>query len=176
MIGGRRGIVGRAGNWRDRRVRTEGPPPRPKRFRPERSRPPHAESGEVIARLDRLESVVLAIAAHLGIEPEAARRGGTSGGDSLREGDRRDARESRAADAHEIVRTVARRLSGRIKVYHPERGYGFVLSSGEAGEVFFHRSDCRTDPATLEPSAVVTFDLAEMANGHVKAVNLTPRS
>jgi cold shock CspA family protein len=175
MTDGRRGIVARAGNWRDKRGRTAGPP-RPKRFRPERSRPPQAESGELIARLDRLESVVLAIAAHLGIEARAARRGGPSGADSLGEGDRRDARESRPSDAHEIVRTVARRLSGRVKVYHPERGYGFVLSPGEAGEVFFHRSDCRTDPATLEPSAVVTFDLAEMANGHVKAVNLTLRS
>jgi cold shock CspA family protein len=120
--------------------------------------------------------VVLAIAAHLGIEARAPRQGGTSAGGSPREGARPEARESRPAGAHEIVRTVARRLSGRVKVYHPERGYGFVLSPGEAGEVFFHRSDCRTDPATLEPSAVVTFDLAEMANGHVKAVNLTLRS
>jgi cold shock CspA family protein len=120
--------------------------------------------------------VVLAIAAHLGIDTRAPRQGGTSGGEPPREGARRDARESGPADAHTIVRTVARRLSGRVKVYHPERGYGFVLSPGAAGEVFFHRSDCRTDPATLEPSAVVSFDLVEMANGHVKAVNLTPRS
>lgn len=126
-----------------------------------------------MARLDRLESVVRAIAAHLGIEAYASRQSGTSRGEAPRDPPRRDARESGAESAHTVVRTVARRLSGRIKLYHPERGYGFVVSPGQAGEVFFHRSDCRTDPATLEPSAAVTFDLAEMANGHVKAVNLT---
>ena len=131
-----------------------------------------------MARLDRLESVVRAIAAHLGIEAQGPRQGGTSRSEPLRDAPRRDAREpgSGAESAHTIVRTVARRLSGRVKLYHPERGYGFLVSPGQAGEVFFHRSDCRTDPATLEPSAAVTFDLAEMANGHVKAVNLTGRA
>ena len=131
-----------------------------------------------MARLDRLESVVRAIAAHLGIEAQGPRQGGTSRSEALRDEPRRDAREpgSGAESAHTIVRTVARRLSGRVKLYHPERGYGFLVSPGQAGEVFFHRSDCRTDPATLEPAAAVTFDLAEMANGHVKAVNLAPRS
>ncbi len=131
-----------------------------------------------MARLDRLESVVRAIAAHLGIEAQGPRQGGTSRSEALRDVARRDARESGsgAESAHAIVRTVARRLSGRVKLYHPERGYGFVVSPGQAGEVFFHRSDCKTDPATLEPSAAVTFDLAEMANGHVKAVNLTGRA
>ena len=114
-----------------------------------------------------------AIAAHLGIEGQAPRQSSMSRSESLRDAVRHDARESGAESAHAIVRTVARRLSGRVKLYHPERGYGFVVSPGKAGEVFFHRSDCRTDPASLEPSATVTFDLAEMANGHVKAVNLT---
>jgi len=131
-----------------------------------------------LARLDRLESVVRAIAAHLGIEAQGPRQGGTSRSEALRDVARHDARESGsgAESAHAIVRTVARRLSGRVKLYHPERGYGFVVSPSQAGEVFFHRSDCKTDPATLEPSAAVTFDLAEMANGHVKAVNLTGRA
>jgi cold shock CspA family protein len=131
-----------------------------------------------MARLDRLETVVRAIAAHLGIETQGPRQGGTSRSEAPRGAARGDARESGsgAESAHAIVRTVARRLSGRIKLYHPERGYGFLVSPGQAGEVFFHRSDCRTDPATLEPSAAVTFDLAEMANGHVKAVNLTGRA
>jgi len=163
--------VARAGNWRGRRGRPEGPPTRPNRSRP---RQDHADA--LIARLDRLESVVTAIAAHLGIEAQASRQGGAPRGDAPREPARRDAHEAGTESVHAIVRTVARRLSGRIKVYHPERGYGFVVSPGAAGEVFFHRSDCRTDPGTLAPSAAVTFDVAEMANGHVKAVNLTPRA
>ncbi|OLC55950.1 MAG: hypothetical protein AUH92_01125 [Acidobacteria bacterium 13_1_40CM_4_69_4] len=118
----------------------------------------------------------MAIAAHLGIEagrpsrqaaaPEA--RGAPRGGARRGDADRAPGSD----DAHAVVRTVARKLSGRIKQYQPPRGYGFVTTPDTPGDVFFHRSDCRVDPATLEPSAAVTFDLVEMANGQFKAVNL----
>ncbi len=122
----------------------------------------------------------MAIAAHLGIDPahpvpaareqrpRDVRRSGAPGGSEHREAD--------SEDAHAVVRTVARRLSGRVKQYHPERGYGFVVSPDAPGDVFFHRSDCRADPVALEPSAVVSFDLVEMANGQFKAINLAPRA
>lgn len=133
---------------------------------------------DIIARLERLESVVTAIAARLGIDlgrpaaparpprPKGARRSEVRPGDGQR--------EAAPGGAHAVVRTVARRLSGRIKQYQPGRGYGFAVSADTPGDVFFHRSDCRVDPATLEPGAAVTFDLVEMANGQFKAVNLAP--
>ena len=75
-----------------------------------------------------------------------------------------------------MVKTLARRLSGRVKLYHQDRGYGFVVSPDVPGDIFFHRSDSRVDPASLEPSAAVTFDLAEMANGQSKAINVVPKT
>ena len=164
---------GRRGRWETARGR-------PTRFGP-RQAPASSDRGggdEIVARLERLESVVMAIAAHLGIDagrparqagvPEV--RGAPRGG-----GRRGDADHAAGSDdAHAVVRTVARRLSGRIKQYQPPRGYGFVTTPDTPGDVFFHRSDCRVDPATLEPSAAVIFDLVEMANGQFKAVNLAP--
>lgn len=113
-----------------------------------------------------------AIAAHLRIEPSATRqgrawRGGTRPGTAPAPATSKD---------HAVVKTVARKLSGRLKIYHAERGYGFVVSPDTPGDVFFHRSDCRIDPASLAPSAPVTFDLAEMANGQSKAVNVVPKT
>ncbi len=75
---------------------------------------------------------------------------------------------------HAVVRIVAGGLSGHMKRYNATRGYGFVVSPDATGDVFFHRSDCRADPSTLEPGAEVTFDLVEMANGQLKAVHLEP--
>jgi cold shock CspA family protein len=63
-----------------------------------------------------------------------------------------------------------------MKLYHAERGYGFLVGPDVPGDVFFHRSDCRVDPASLEPSSAVTFDLVEMANGQTKAVNVGPKT
>ncbi len=122
----------------------------------------------------------MAIAARLGIDParpapvareqkpREARRSAARRGD--------EHREAAPGDAHAVVRTVSRRLSGRVKHYHPGRGFGFVVSPDTPGDMFFHRSDCRTDPAALEPSATVTFDLVEMANGQFKAVNVAPKA
>jgi len=125
----------------------------------------------------------MAIAARLGIEARHPRQGGPRRSEVRREDGRRDdprrddvRGDAATTDPHAVVRTVARGLSGRIKQYHPGRSFGFVVSPDTPGDVFFHRSDCRTDPAALEPSATVTFDLVEMANGHVKAMNLAPRS
>lgn len=165
--------------WRQDGSRSDGGA---HRGRPERTGPPRrhqafgsgraaVEQGEIIARLERLESLVAAIAAHLGIESRASRRDRASRG-GPRPG---TAPSPSTPDDHAVVKTVARRLSGRLKLYHADRGFGFVVSPDTPGDVFFHRSDCRIDPASLDPSAPVTFDLVEMANGQSKAVNLAPR-
>jgi cold shock CspA family protein len=125
---------------------------------------------DLLARLDRLEAVVMAIAEHLGVRPgrvpprpPAGRRAGAGGG-----------WQGPGEGMHAVVRTVARGIMGRVKQYNTSRGFGFVLSSEAPGDVFFHRSDCRIDPSTLEPGAEVAFDLVEMANGQLKAVRLGP--
>jgi cold shock CspA family protein len=81
-------------------------------------------------------------------------------------------RQSSLGEAHAVVRIIARGLTGRLKQYDASRGYGFVVSSDAPGDVFFHRSDCLTDPSVLETQAEVAFDLVEMANGHLKAARL----
>lgn len=153
----------------DRRADRPRPLERPRAFGTERAR---AEQGEIIARLERLEALIAAIAAHLHIE-----RPGSPQGRGWRGGPRPAAAPAPAGpDLHAVVKTVARRLSGRLKLYHAERGYGFVVSPDLPGDVFFHRSDCRVDPGSLEPSSPLTFDLVEMANGQSKAVNVGPKT
>lgn len=133
-------------------------------------RPARPETDELVARLERLETLVAAIAEHLGVRPgrlpprrAAVRREGGKGP------------EEAARAARVVAHVTAAGLTGHVKLYHASRGYGFVVSPGAAGEVFFHRSDCRVDPETLEPGAEVVFDLAEMANGRLKAIRLRPR-
>ena len=154
-----------------------------RRGRPERPRPPHRpqafgaeraqrEQGEIVARLDRLEALVSAISEHLGIEAPASQQGR-----AVRRGSRPGTGPvpARAQD-HTVVKTVARRVLGRLKLYHAERGYGFLVSPDVPGDVFFHRSDCRTDPDSLGSSTALTFDFVEMANGQSKAVNVGPKT
>lgn len=169
---------GRPGEWQ-RRPKAEGRPfVRP---RGEARREPPAGGAEILARLQRLELLLLAITAHLGVEPEAGARPSRRGGPvpAPRTERRRPAGRGEAtpsgADAHAVVRTVARHLAGRLKLFHADRGYGFVTSADSPEDIFFHRSDCRVDPASLEASAPVTFDLVEMANGQFKATDLEAR-
>ncbi len=123
---------------------------------------------DLIARLERLEAIVTAIAEHLGIRPgrlsgrrsPAHREGGAGRKLGLPEA------------AHAVVRIVAHGLLGRVKLYDTSRGYGFIVSPEAQGDVFFHRSDCQIDPSTLEQGAEVAFDLVEMANGQLKAVRI----
>ncbi len=161
---------GTNGSARGERTERTRPPRRPRAFGAERAGA-GTEQGEIIARLERLEALIAAIAAHLHIE-----RPGSQQSRAWRSGPRPAAAQAPAGpDHHAVVKTVARRVSGRLKLYHAERGYGFVVSPDAPGDVFFHRTDCRVDPASLEPSAAVIFDVVEMANGQSKAVNLTPR-
>ena len=162
----------RAGTKRPARGgRTEDARPshRPQAFGAERAQ---REQGEIVARLERLEALVSAITEHLGIEGPASRQGRV-----VRRGARPGAGPAPARpEDHTVVKTVARRVPGRLKLYHAERGYGFLVSPDVPGDVFFHRSDCRTDPDSLGPSTALTFDLVEMANGQSKAVNVGPKT
>lgn len=167
-----RGDAGRTnGSARGGRTTSARPARRPRAFGAERAQP---EQGEIIARLERLEALVAAIAEHLGIEPPSSRQG-RAGRGGPRPGPAPAPVPARPED-HAVVKTVARRLSGRLKLYHAERGYGFLVTPDAPGDVFFHRSDCRIDPASLEASSPVTFDLVEMANGQSKAVNVGPKT
>ena len=166
---------GRPGGW-ERRRKAEGPP-----FARPRREPGPGRDAELLARLARLESLLLAIAAHLGIESqpggrrEARRPGRMPGARAERPRSLGPDVPQPAGDAHTVVRTVARGRSGRLKQYNPDRGYGFVVSADGPEDIFFHRSDCRADPEALQPSASVTFDVVEMANGQFKATNLDTR-
>ena len=106
------------------------------------------DGDDLLIRLESLEAVVTAIAEHLGV------------------------RSGLAGEGHAVVRIVNRGLTGRIRLYNASRGYGFLVSSDAQGDVFFHRSDCRTDPSMLEPGTEVAFDLVQMANGQLKAVRI----
>ena len=146
----------------------------PPKARP-RGRPVRRPDGDdLLIRLERLEAVVTAIAEHLGV------RSGLAGRPGRRPGRRPAARRApagetlpgAAGEGHAVVRIVNRGLTGRIKLYNASRGYGFLVSSDAQGDVFFHRSDCRTDPSMLEPGTEVAFDLVQMANGQLKAVRI----
>lgn len=38
---------------------------------------------------------------------------------------------------------MSQRISGRIKWYHKEKHFGFILSDDDNREVFFHINDCQ---------------------------------
>jgi cold shock CspA family protein len=133
----------------------------------ERMRPP---TDEIVVRLERLEALVTAIAEHLGVHADRLGR--------RRAGARREGPVGPGeapAETHMVARIAAVGLAGHVKLYNASRGYGFIVAPDAAGDVFFHRSDCRVDPASLEQGAEVAFDLAEMANGQVKAIHVRLR-
>ena len=63
-------------------------------------------------------------------------------------------------------------MSGRVKWFNNEKGYGFIdHSAGE--EIFFHYSDIKQDGyKTLSEGQIVDFDLIETPKG-LQAINFT---
>jgi CspA family cold shock protein len=56
-------------------------------------------------------------------------------------------------------------LTGKVKWFSPEKGYGFILA-GQAKDVFVHyRAILTKGFKTLEEGQTVTFDLAETPKG-----------
>ncbi len=70
-------------------------------------------------------------------------------------------------------------LSGRIKWFNPEKGYGFITPEKGEGDIFLHISTVEeAGIASLEPGQQVTFSLASNPKDSKKksAVNLVIRT
>lgn len=63
-------------------------------------------------------------------------------------------------------------MTGDIKFYKPDYGYGFITSD-QAGDVFFHVKDCRMNEAELQPGMRVEFEPGEGRRG-MAAFQVTP--
>lgn len=53
---------------------------------------------------------------------------------------------------------------GTLKWYNPTRGYGFI-SRGGGEEIFFHKTSCSQDPATLEEGQWLLYDVEQRSKG-----------
>lgn len=63
-------------------------------------------------------------------------------------------------------------VSGTVKFFRPEKGFGFIKVDGQARDVFVHIKDMRACGLnSLEPEEAVTFDLLDSARG-MRAVNI----
>ena len=67
------------------------------------------------------------------------------------------------------------RLSGRIKWFSPEKGYGFIVKP-DAGEIFFHRSQVIDEALdSLQEGVAVTFEQIVTDRGtEARQVRLEP--
>ena len=68
-----------------------------------------------------------------------------------------------APDAIQIDPETGKYL-GILKWYNPSRGYGF-LARGGGEEIFFHKTSCIQDPATLNEGQWVLYDVEERQKG-----------
>lgn len=53
------------------------------------------------------------------------------------------------------------RLTGIVKFFSDEKGYGFVIPDDGSGDVFVHRSDLKPVLNVLAPDQRVTFDIVD---------------
>ena len=63
----------------------------------------------------------------------------------------------------------ATRSKGYIKWQNPTRKFGFLISSDENREIFFHFSDCNFEP---EINAEVEFSIGVDTAGRAKAMKI----
>ncbi|MDB5612132.1 MAG: cold-shock DNA-binding domain protein [Bradyrhizobium sp.] len=66
---------------------------------------------------------------------------------------------------------MGERLSGRVKFFNSDKGFGFVARDDGQGEVFLHASVLPEGTGELEPGDPVTFETAEGKRG-VRAVKV----
>lgn len=66
-------------------------------------------------------------------------------------------------------------LSGKVKFYNEEKGFGFIVPNNGGGDVFVHRSALNAAGLRgLDDDAAVSFELVEdLKNGKIKAENLS---
>lgn len=106
------------------------------------------------SQLDRIESMLRALCAHLGV-PAAAERAGNGSQD--------------AADSD------GSRYTGVVSRF--EHGWGFIECEAMNRNFFVHYSDIEgTGMRSLDPGAVVSFELAPGKDGRPKAVRVRRQS
>lgn len=64
-------------------------------------------------------------------------------------------------------------MTGTVKTYHQDRGFGFVRNTEAGTDFFFHISDVESNEFIPERGDVVTFDVVETDKGNA-AVNVRP--
>eukprot|EP01062_Namystynia_karyoxenos_P005283 TRINITY_DN11874_c0_g1_i1.p1 TRINITY_DN11874_c0_g1~~TRINITY_DN11874_c0_g1_i1.p1 ORF type:complete len:508 (+),score=111.11 TRINITY_DN11874_c0_g1_i1:83-1606(+) len=62
-------------------------------------------------------------------------------------------------------------LTGKVKNWHPNKGFGFIIADVTGAEIFVHHSDI--GGRSLIGGGRVTFDIHTMPDGKEKAVNIT---
>ena len=65
-------------------------------------------------------------------------------------------------------------MNGKIKMYYPEKGYGFIKSEDGTGDVFFHHSDIKDNTYRVPKKGDrVCFDIAAITGDkRSKAINI----
>ena len=64
-------------------------------------------------------------------------------------------------------------MTGKVKWFKAEKGYGFITVEGQSKDIFVHFSAINADGyKTLEEGQSVTFDIEQGAKG-AQAVNVT---
>jgi uncharacterized membrane protein YsdA (DUF1294 family)/cold shock CspA family protein len=63
--------------------------------------------------------------------------------------------------------------AGRIKSWHPDKGYGFIDIHTDLKDVFFHVTALQTRSVKPKPGDRVSFELAKGKDGRMQALNVT---
>ena len=64
---------------------------------------------------------------------------------------------------------------GKLKMWNPNRGYGFIADAAGGPDMFLHISDLKEagiDPDTIKVGDRLTFDVTSTRDGKTKAHNL----
>jgi CspA family cold shock protein len=65
-------------------------------------------------------------------------------------------------------------ITGTVKFFNEEKGYGFIAPDGQGQDAFVHISAVeRSGMATLQKDQRVTYELEQDKRGKMAAVNLT---
>ena len=64
-------------------------------------------------------------------------------------------------------------ITGTVKFFNPDKGFGFIAPEGGGGDAFVHISAVeRAGMGTLDKDQRVSYDLEQDQRGKVSAVNL----
>lgn len=64
-------------------------------------------------------------------------------------------------------------ITGTVKFFNPDKGFGFIAPDGGGNDAFVHISAVeRSGMATLEQNQRVTYELEEDRRGKMAAVNI----